>query len=603
MTAPTWSLLVTFLCSCLAQPLLDGSTKVVTGGIGSAGKWVESGNRLPDNWSPLPVGSCQWETSTPARIQAVGYGGDGTTCSFQAYESAMPAVHQDGYLIAASTDLYQGFHFPDDWHLTPRTPQWGPCNYDSGARFNESHPRLMCGQGCGECYLITGPAGSQTFIVNEVSDILAVGISSQGVNFNLGNGAGRGGVTAPCRGSDGALQPGECNLKVMTYQGPTAISVKKVPCPIEGQIRLGVHGYNSNPLDGSNLEIVVLHHRLGITSLWVQGRNATEHPSGWKWVPRGWTNTFNFYPGNGLSGHLYDLSPSKTFDIKLRSVLGTDLLCTATWSPTALSSDSTRGIVSLGSCQFPSVAVDNVPCDPPMPPNPFIAEQAYSYSCSGLDCTDCPELNKTVAGCSIKTEGEFLLEWRDWGSYGLPGKPNWGFTGDCHSGTKCIDSTLSTGWAGIMLGWTQPLVPSHYSRITEVRYWAKCVSASCSVNFGVYNPCATSSAGSVAYSSSWAEYTVNMTRLMEACPEGFNVVRWDFGPNVQFYLDDAAFYCGGELCKQPTQSSTPTVNPPSSTPTVNPPSSTPPTPSQSPSSSSSLSPIQWILLFLLSFLL
>ena len=32
----------------------------------------------------------------------------------------MPKLLKDGYLIAASTDFYQGFHFPDDYNNNPR---------------------------------------------------------------------------------------------------------------------------------------------------------------------------------------------------------------------------------------------------------------------------------------------------------------------------------------------------------------------------------------------------------------------------------------------------------------------------------------------------
>lgn len=216
----------------------------------------------------------------------------------------------------------------------------------------------MCGQGCGECYLITGPTGSQVFMVNEVADIGAIGISGQGLNFNLGNGAGPAGFgPAPCRGADQVQQPGECNLSVLGYQGPTAVSVKKVPCPVEGQMKLGVHGYNANPLDGGNVELVVLHHRLGIKSIWIQGRDASNQPNGWKWVPRSWTNKFNFYPSNGLTGLVYGQSATKTFDIKIRPTVGADLICTASWAPTPLSGDATRGIQTLGTCQFPDPGV------------------------------------------------------------------------------------------------------------------------------------------------------------------------------------------------------------------------------------------------------
>jgi hypothetical protein len=70
--------------------------------------------RLPDNWTPLPYGTCTSQTTTPNFVQAVGYAPIGTTCSFQFWgASQLPVVHQQGYLIAASTDLYEGFHYPD----------------------------------------------------------------------------------------------------------------------------------------------------------------------------------------------------------------------------------------------------------------------------------------------------------------------------------------------------------------------------------------------------------------------------------------------------------------------------------------------------------
>lgn len=320
----------------------------------------------------MSLGQCYWESTTPAQIQAVGYGGDGTTCSFQKFENVMPLIHKDGYYIAASTDLYQGFHFPDDWHNSPRAPQFAPCDFTAGGTFSEADPSKMCGQGCGECYLITGPAGSQVFMVNEIADMYVikvmqgtnfedsntVGISCQGLNFNLGSGAGPAGFgAAPCRGAGGTLDAGECNLKVLNYQGPTAVSVKKVPCPVEGQIQIGVHGYNTNSLDGGNLEIVVLHHRLGIKSIWIQGRDAADSPNGWKWVPRSWTNKFNFFPSNGLSGFVFGSSPTKTFDIKIRPTVGSDLICTAVWNPTPTTADPKYGIQTLGSCQFPDPGV------------------------------------------------------------------------------------------------------------------------------------------------------------------------------------------------------------------------------------------------------
>lgn len=141
------------------------------------------------------------------------------------------------------------------------------------------------------------------------------------------------------------------------------------------------------------------------------------------------------------------------------------------------------------------------PCDPPMPPNPVIAEQMYSRNGD----TDCASLDSQTGGCSVKTEGPYLLEWRDWGSYGFAGFPNYGYTADCHASAKCLDTTLrylsfpflsflrlpstflfslflfsfSTGFAGIQIGWTQKIVPAKYPSITAFKYWAKCLTATC----------------------------------------------------------------------------------------------------------------------------
>lgn len=94
--------------------LLAPDVKVVNGGFGSGGTWVESGNRLPDNWRPIPYdGTCVSQSSTGRPIQAVGYGGDGATCNFQPFIASMPAIFRQGWLIAASQDVYNGFHLPD----------------------------------------------------------------------------------------------------------------------------------------------------------------------------------------------------------------------------------------------------------------------------------------------------------------------------------------------------------------------------------------------------------------------------------------------------------------------------------------------------------
>ncbi len=206
-------LLAALLASLSHAQLAAPEVKVLfgCGGYGNGGTWLDTGNRLPDNWMPPALGTCSATTSPNRMVQAVGYSPSGTTCSFQKYQSFMPIIHKtDQMFIAASTDLYMQFHFPDDYRNNPRAPQWGPCTYAAtGGAFNESVPNKMCGGGCGVCYSITGPAGTATYIVNEVADIAAIGISGQGVNFNLYSGT----ATPP-------------NRKVMNYNGPTHVSAR-----------------------------------------------------------------------------------------------------------------------------------------------------------------------------------------------------------------------------------------------------------------------------------------------------------------------------------------------------------------------------------------
>jgi len=92
----------------------------------------------------------------------------------------------------------------------------------------------------------------------KVSDIKVVGVTQQGVNMNLGRGLGGHGnpSPAPC------VSMGNCLRTVVNYEGPSGIVMKKVPCPVEGNIRLGVRGFGTSPLAGNNTELIPLHFRV-----------------------------------------------------------------------------------------------------------------------------------------------------------------------------------------------------------------------------------------------------------------------------------------------------------------------------------------------------
>ena len=92
------------------------------------------------------------------------------------------------------------------------------------------------------------------------------------------------------------MDAGECSQTVLDGDFQ-AVTYKRVACPIEGDIRLGVKGYDAQPFRGDKVEMTPIHYRVGITSMKVRGRNAAEVPTAWKFVPRDWINLFIF---NGI---------------------------------------------------------------------------------------------------------------------------------------------------------------------------------------------------------------------------------------------------------------------------------------------------------------
>lgn len=339
----------------------------------------------------------------------------------------------------------------------------------------------------------------------------------------------------------------------MDYQGPTAVTVRPIPCPVTGDIVLGIKGYNAAPLRGDNVELTAINHRLALTDMWVRGRNAQDAidaTTPWMWIPRTWTNKFSFYPSNGLNGMVYGASPTKTFDVKMRALTGDILTCTSTWNPQALA-DASTGVVTLGTCQFADPGKPADACALPVPPNPIVGDQFYAYK-GGVPAVDCPSLNSQPNGCSIKTSGDFNMEWRHWSSFGIPGLPQYGFTGDCHSGS-CIDTTQSTAFAGVLIGWVNKLTQAQYPTLSTLQIWAKCASgAACSLTPQIMIPCTGVTAPTLTVTNVWAQYNVDLVPLLAQCTQGFQVIQLNFPPNQRLFLDDIAFLCAnGTLCANP----------------------------------------------------
>lgn len=152
-------------------------------------------------------------------------------------------------------------------------------------------------------------------------------------------------------------------------------------------------------------------------------------------------NRFRF----GGPGNVYGTNVDLKFDIRIKSVPGVpDLICTGiAWAPVASTrpsgapTNSNWGVQSLGTCQFADPGVAVTTCPLLFPPN-VLEDQYYGYSsCAQGTCDSSPK---------NKVSGPFLLEWRDWGSFGFSPAPIYGTTAGCFSGS-CVDSTVNTNWA------------------------------------------------------------------------------------------------------------------------------------------------------------
>lgn len=116
------------------------------------------------------------------------------------------------------------------------------------------------------------------------------------MNLGWGDGGNGNPSPAPCRNGQ-AQGPGLCNQRVVNYNGPSRVNVKKVPCPVVGDIVLGVRGFPAaTPNLNSNIELTPINFRVGITDMWARGRTAADAPGTWKWLPRTWTNNFLHEP-------------------------------------------------------------------------------------------------------------------------------------------------------------------------------------------------------------------------------------------------------------------------------------------------------------------
>jgi len=144
-----------------------------------------------------------------------------------------------------------------------------------------------------------------------------------------------------------------------------------------------------------------------------------------------------------------------------------------------------------------------------------------------------------------------LNEWRYMFSYGLPSNyPDMSYSTNCYAGTNCIDTGLSTTWAGFALQWRQAIKPKNYTTYTTLEFWAMCGSSSCSgLSVGFDDTACSPNTVSVGnVPTSWTLFSVSINTPPLSTCSSFQNVRWNMNPSTRFIIDNVRFLCDGQPC-------------------------------------------------------
>ncbi|RYD57511.1 MAG: hypothetical protein EOP83_21065 [Verrucomicrobiaceae bacterium] len=220
--------LATWSQSALAFPAADGGyVRVVREPLANRGFF-----RAEVPTTPVTFASCSFYPADPTE-GAAGFG---------PVSDDMPAIYKNGFIAALS-----------------------PTEYNRGGANAAA---------AGECYELTGPAGTTTVMVGELSPSAPPGTMDAGRSyFDLGT-------------------PGFQQIAGTTSVGYVATGCRLVPAPVTGNVKLLVV-INAG---GFYLALTPYNHRAGITKMEVKSNGS----STWINMPRSIANRFEYNAGPGL---------------------------------------------------------------------------------------------------------------------------------------------------------------------------------------------------------------------------------------------------------------------------------------------------------------
>ncbi len=258
-------------------------------------------------------------------------------------------------------------------------------------------------------------------------------------------------------------------------------------------------------------------------------------------------NKVQWFPQLGFNASIYGASVTKTFEVLLTGTSLEALRCVGSLGSVArpfvgvpFSLPLFSALEPTKPCQFTLHSVVTHPCTVPFAPTPGVEEQVYGFEGAGGILNDCAPGS---AGCSVRFEGEFYMEWSVLPAFSLP-SVNYVHSTNCHSGSKCIASGIATpGFGGILLR-SPSAVIAQQVRVSHFEFWVRSDTNVTSIFFA-FDDCAAVPLTPLDLTPSswaWKRLLIPLGAYLSKCPS-IASPKFVVQAGHSFVLDSVGFTC------------------------------------------------------------
>lgn len=418
------------------------------------------------------------------------------TCNFGPVYDKMPIEFKQGRIIAANQDYYNGFVTKPNFKET--------CISKNG---------VSCGFNCGQCVMVTGAKGTETFIIADIGDVPTVGIEDAGdmVQFAINN------------------NPKNGLLSVADNPGYEYMSFIPVPCSSNGNIGFFF------PESGSNkwsVALTLYNYKFPLKKVEVKGAGPNVRtPNEFIELPREWTNKFVWRGVEGYPGQKGDIyNGGNAFQLRITSIFD------EVFAPSTLysipSTNITTSLFDLGF-QFQKNSYSQSDfCKWTGPYSKIYDDKVISRK-KNWSTKNYDSCLVGSSGCRTYFEGDFLVEW--WLVYQVNlGKLNLEYSGEECRSKSCIEVTYVAKWGIIILGHSSNFRRDSYKNVSfagKLSSKSGIAQHSLSVTFD-----GCSQSVDFSLNKNWQNFSFEISRL--SCPEYIKNLKFVFGAGDIIYLDD-----------------------------------------------------------------